>query len=77
MPDAIMNVFLEVLKSHGFNAFLVVLTLSIVLYFTKYIIGRVEQIHQAEVERLTQQNERLFRLLELKNRGAEEGGRDE
>ncbi len=54
------EILTKVLEEYGFSAFLVVLTLGLIVYYSKYIIKRMETLHDAEVTRLVEERNRLL-----------------
>ena len=54
------EILTKVLEEYGFSAFLVVLTLGLIVYYSKYIIKRMETLHDAEVTRLVDERNRLL-----------------
>ena len=54
------EILTKVLEEYGFSAFLVILTLGLIVYYSKYIIKRMETLHDAEVTRLVEERNRLL-----------------
>lgn len=54
------EILTKVLEEYGFSAFLVVLTLGLIVYYSKYIIKRMETLHDAEVTRLVEERNHLL-----------------
>ena len=60
MFSVFQEMLTKVLEEYGFSAFLVLLTLGLIVYFSKYVIKRMETLHNAEVERLVKDRNRLL-----------------
>lgn len=72
MFSAFVDILTKILEEHGFNAFLVVLTLGFVFYYSRYIIKRMETLHDAEVTRLIDERNLLLEHI-LKERRSSKG----
>lgn len=60
MFTTFVEILTKVLEEHGFSAFLVVLTLVFIFFYSKHIIKRMETLHDAEVTRLVEERNRLL-----------------
>ena len=66
------EILTKVLEEHGFNAFLVVLTLVFIFFGSKYIIKRMETLHDAEVTRLVEERNRLLEHILQERRSSKD-----
>ena len=66
------EILTKVLEEYGFSAFLVVLTLGLIVYYSKYIIKRMETLHDAEVTRLVEERNRLLEHILQDRRSSED-----
>ena len=72
MFTTFLEILTKVLEEHGFSAFLVVLTLVFIFFFSKYIIKRMESLHDAEVTRLVEERNLLLEHILQERRSSKD-----
>jgi len=73
MQKQVLEILTTVLTEYGFSAFLVVLTIGIVVWYSVFIINKMEKNHDAEIERLvTLRNILLDNLLRGERQSSED-----